>query len=212
MRRWLLRRGTARTVFEALLVVQFAHLGEHLVQIAQIHLLGWPAPEARGLVAAFDVETMHFMWNVGVLAAVAWLLRVGVASRALAATFMWAAAHTVEHAYLITRAMLTGLESAPGILGGGGLALNLRRRGARADDLDAADGPSHLERRRGRITGARIHRVRTAMAVAVHSSLADFRTGRRRRGRSGAEPRVGHARGSADHRAGSLRRDRRRAQ
>src|SRR5262245_40705226 len=64
---------------------------------------------------------MHFMWNVGVLAAVAWLLRVGVASRALAATFMWAAAHTVEHAYLITRAMLTGLESAPGILGGGGL-------------------------------------------------------------------------------------------
>ena len=121
MRRWLLRRGTARTVFEALLVVQLAHLGEHLVQIAQIHLLGWPAPEARGLVAAFDVETMHFLWNVGVLAAVAWLLRVGVASRALAATFMWAAAHTVEHAYLITRAMLTGLESAPGILGGGGL-------------------------------------------------------------------------------------------
>ena len=121
MRRWLLRRGTARTVFEALLVVQLAHLGEHLVQIAQIHLLGWPAPEARGLVAAFDVETMHFLWNVGVLAAVAWLLRVGIASRALAATFMWAAAHTVEHAYLITRAMLTGLESAPGILGGGGL-------------------------------------------------------------------------------------------
>jgi RHS repeat-associated protein len=121
MRRWLLRRGAVRAVFEALLIVQLAHLGEHLVQIAQIHLLNWPAAEARGLVAAFDVETMHFLWNLGVLAAVAWLLRAGVPSRALAATFMWAAAHTVEHAYLITRAMLTGLESAPGILGGGGL-------------------------------------------------------------------------------------------
>jgi hypothetical protein len=121
MRRWLLRRGAVRAVFEALLIVQLAHLGEHLVQIAQIHLLNWPAAEARGLVAAFDVETMHFLWNLGVLAAVAWLLRAGVSSRALAATFMWAAAHTVEHAYLITRAMLTGLESAPGILGGGGL-------------------------------------------------------------------------------------------
>src|SRR5262245_24201742 len=121
MRRWLLRRGAVRTVFEALLVVQLAHLGEHLGHVAQIYLLHWPAPEARGLVAAFDVETMHFLWNVGVLSAVAWLLRVGVSSRALAATFMWAAAHTVEHAYLITRAMLTGLESAPGILGGGGL-------------------------------------------------------------------------------------------
>ena len=121
MRRWLLRRGVVRAVFEALLLVQLAHLGEHLVQIAQIYLLGWPAPQARGLVAAFDVETMHFLWNLGVLAAVAWLLRAGVCSRTLAATFMWAAAHTVEHAYLITRAMLTGLESAPGILGGGGL-------------------------------------------------------------------------------------------
>ena len=121
MRRWLLRRGTVRVVFEALLVVQLAHLGEHLVQIAQIYLLGWPARQARGLVAAFDVETVHFLWNVGVLAAVAWLLRAGVCSRALAATFMWAAAHTVEHAYLITRAMLTGLESAPGILGDRGL-------------------------------------------------------------------------------------------
>src|SRR5262244_175862 len=120
MRRWLIERGAVRVVFEALLVVQLA-LGEHLVQIAQIYLLGWPAPEARGLVAAFDVETMHFMWNVGVLAAVAWLLRAGISSRALAATFMWAAAHTVEHAYLITRAMVTGLESAPGILGAGGV-------------------------------------------------------------------------------------------
>ena len=121
MRRWLLRRGPVRVVFEALVVVQLGHLGEHLVQIAQIHLLGSPAPQARGLVAAFDVETAHFIWNIGVLAAVAWLLRAGARSAPLVTTFAWAAAHTTEHAYLITRAVLSGLEGAPGILGAGGL-------------------------------------------------------------------------------------------
>ena len=125
MRRWLARRGTVRTVFDALLLVQLGHLGEHLVQIAQIHLLGWPAPQARGLVATFDVETMHFVWNVGVLAAIGWLLRNGARSAPLAVTFVWAAAHTAEHGYLITRALLSGLHGAPGILGAGGVLANL---------------------------------------------------------------------------------------
>ena len=106
-------------------MIQLGHLGEHLVQIAQIHLLGWPAPQARGFVAAFDVETVHFLWNLAVLAVVAWLLRAGACSRALIAAFAWAAAHTVEHAYLITRALLTGLESAPGILGTSGLLASI---------------------------------------------------------------------------------------
>src|SRR6266850_843867 len=125
MRRWLTRRGLTRTIFEALLLVQLGHLGEHLVQIAQIHLLGWSPPQARGLIAAFDVETMHFVWNVAVLTAVAWLLRHGVRSMALVVTFVWAAAHTAEHGYLITRAMLSGLDGRPGLLGSGGLLAGL---------------------------------------------------------------------------------------
>ena len=80
MRRWLTRRGLTRLVFEALLLVQVGHLAEHLVQISQIHLLGWPPPQARGLIAAFDVETIHFVWHVAVLATVGWLLRYGVRS------------------------------------------------------------------------------------------------------------------------------------
>src|SRR5213082_3166260 len=112
MRRWLTRRGLTRLVFEALLLVQVGHLAEHLVQISQIHLLGWPPP-AGGLIAAFDVETMHFVWNVAVLATVGWLLRHGVRSTALVMTFVWAAAHTVEHGYLVTHAMLIGRKAAP---------------------------------------------------------------------------------------------------
>jgi len=120
MTRWLVQRGRVRTVFEAVLVLQLGHLGEHLVQIAQIHLLGWSPPEARGLIAAFDVERMHFAWNLGVLVAVGWLIRRGVRSTALLLTFAWAAAHTAEHGYLVTGATLTGIDGGAGILGHGG--------------------------------------------------------------------------------------------
>jgi len=125
MRRWLARRGLVRTVFEALLLVQLAHLGEHIVQIAQIHVLGWPAPQARGLVGAFDVETVHFVWNLGVLFTLGWLLRRGIRSALVVLTCIWAAAHTAEHGYLVTRAVLTGAEGAPGILGHGGVLARL---------------------------------------------------------------------------------------
>ena len=121
MRGWLARRGLVRSIFEALLLVQLGHLGEHLVQLAQIHLLGWPPPQARGLVAALDVETVHFAWNLGVLSVVAWLLRRDVRSTPLLLTFAWAAAHSAEHGYLITRAVLSGVQGAPGIVGAGGL-------------------------------------------------------------------------------------------
>src|SRR5262249_2531013 len=121
MRRWLLRRGRVRLALETLVLVQLGHLGEHLVQIAQIHLLGWPAPQARGFIAAFDVETVHFLWNLGVLASVAGVLRSCACSKALFVRCAGAAAHTRGPAYLVTRCLLTGVESAPGILGRGGL-------------------------------------------------------------------------------------------
>src|SRR5690349_2978395 len=120
MTRWLARRGRIRTVFEAIVLLQLGHLGEHLVQIAQIHLLGWSPPEARGLVAAFDVERVHFLWNVGVLVAVGWLDRRGGPPAPFVVPFAWAAAHTAEHAYLVARATLTGLDGGAGILGHGG--------------------------------------------------------------------------------------------
>jgi hypothetical protein len=118
---WLRRRGSLQIVFDAFLGVQALHLGEHLAQIAQIYLWGWPPALARGVVASLDVEKVHAVWNLGVLIALAWLLRRAPRSGWLVATFAWATLHTIEHAYLVTGALLSGLESQPGILGLNGL-------------------------------------------------------------------------------------------
>jgi hypothetical protein len=113
--------GRVRTVFEVFVVVQLMHLAEHIVQLVQIHAFGWPAAEARGVVSALDVERVHAAWNLLVLGALAWLLARGVRSSWLGATLVWATLHTAEHAYLLGRAVLTGLEGEPGVLGAGGL-------------------------------------------------------------------------------------------
>src|SRR5262245_50979119 len=113
-------RGVLRFVFETLLVVQLLHLGEHLAQMIQLFVLGWPAPQARGLVSPLDVEKVHFVWNLGVLAALIWLTRRGLRNVWLLATLLWATLHTSEHAFLLTNALLNGMEGQPGILGAGG--------------------------------------------------------------------------------------------
>jgi RHS repeat-associated protein len=113
-------RGTVRLVFEALVIVQVLHLGEHVAQMVQLHLLGWPPPDARGIVSNLDVEKVHFAWNLGVLATLVWLITRGARGAWLVATLAWAALHTAEHAFLLTNALLHGLEGQPGILGAGG--------------------------------------------------------------------------------------------
>ena len=110
-----------RTLFAGFLLVQVLHLGEHVVQMVQLHLLGWPAPTAKGVVSALDVEKVHAVWNVAVLLGLGWLLRRGAGSRWLIVAFGWAILHSAEHGYLLTRALLSGLEGQPGILGEGGL-------------------------------------------------------------------------------------------
>ena len=116
----LRRRGWPRVVLEVLLVVQVLHLGEHAAQMVQLYVLGWPPPNARGLVSTFDVEKIHFVWNAVVLATLVWLRARGMRSAWLTATMVWAALHTSEHGFLLARALATGVEGAPGILGVGG--------------------------------------------------------------------------------------------
>ena len=113
-------RGALRLVFEVLLVVQLLHLGEHIVQMIQLYALGWPPPAARGIVSNLDVEKVHFFWNLGVLAALAWLVRRGLRSPFIVTTLVWAILHTSEHAFLLTNALLNGVEGQPGILGANG--------------------------------------------------------------------------------------------
>jgi len=116
----LRRHGWPRVVLEVLLVVQVLHLGEHLAQMIQLYGLGLPPASAKGIVSVFDVEKIHFVWNVVVLATLGGLRAGGVRSSWLAATLVWAALHTSEHGFLLARALVTGVEGAPGILGAGG--------------------------------------------------------------------------------------------
>jgi hypothetical protein len=120
LRAILRRRGRTRVVLEALLLVQALHLGEHVVQMIQLHVLGWPPALARGVVSQLDIEKVHFVWNVGVVVALGWLVIRGARSPWLMATLVWAALHTGEHGFLLSRALLSGVEGAPGILGAGG--------------------------------------------------------------------------------------------
>jgi RHS repeat-associated protein len=120
LRSILRRRGWPRVVLEALLLVQALHLGEHVVQMIQLYVLGWPPAIARGVVSNLDIEKVHLVWNLGVLAMLVWLVAHGLRSGWLVATLVWAILHTSEHGFLLTRALVSGVEGAPGILGAGG--------------------------------------------------------------------------------------------
>jgi len=88
-----------------------AHWAEHLLQAIQIYGLGWPVPEARGLVGYFfpwviKSETLHYGYAVVMLVGL-WTLRSGfggVEDRrwwtiALAIQFF----HHIEHFLLIAQ-------------------------------------------------------------------------------------------------------------
>jgi hypothetical protein len=97
------------------MVIVLAHWAEHLLQAFQIYGLGWPVPEARGLLGYFypwliKSELLHYGYAVVMLAGL-WLLRPGfTAARerrwwtiALGIQFF----HHIEHALLFGQA-LTG--------------------------------------------------------------------------------------------------------
>src|SRR5260370_4791596 len=61
------------------MVIVLAHWAEHLLQAFQIYALGWPVPEARGIVGYYypwliKSETLHYGYAVIILAAL-WLFR-----------------------------------------------------------------------------------------------------------------------------------------
>jgi hypothetical protein len=93
--------------------IVLAHWGEHLVQGIQIYALGWPVPEARGLLGYFypwliKSEWLHYGYAVVMLIGL-WLLRTGFTgtrdrawwNAALAIQFF----HHIEHLILLIQAM-----------------------------------------------------------------------------------------------------------
>ena len=69
------------TALRIFTVIVLAHWGEHLLQAFQIYVLGWPVPEARGLVGYFfpvliSSEMLHYGYALVMLAGL-WILRGG---------------------------------------------------------------------------------------------------------------------------------------
>jgi hypothetical protein len=98
-----------------------SHFGEHVVQMVQIHALGLQGDDARGVFGVFDIEWVHFIWNVGVLAGVLLVLARNPRNRWLQVTAVISAWHAIEHAYILSVYLSTGLSGTPGLLASGGL-------------------------------------------------------------------------------------------
>lgn len=118
---WLYRRYGWLALFYLLTLSQTGHFLEHVVQLAQIHLLGLAPRHAHGVFGALDVEWVHFAWNAWVALAALLLLRPFRGNPWLAAVLVIALWHGIEHTYILGVYLQTGTAGTPGFLARGGL-------------------------------------------------------------------------------------------
>ncbi|HEX6288233.1 MAG TPA: hypothetical protein VFZ66_03540 [Herpetosiphonaceae bacterium] len=123
------RWGAPLTALSMLLALQGFHTFEHIAQYVQFHYLGWPGKAAGGLLAAANVETVHFFWNWAVCLSVLWILNQGLRHPWGYVMFAWSFAHSLEHTYLFITYLdavlvlwsqdvsLAFAQGLPGILG-----------------------------------------------------------------------------------------------
>ena len=114
-------------------LVQSAHFAEHVAQIIQIYAQGIRPPEAHGLLGSvFDIEWVHFTYNVGLEIALIGLLlayrRARQDSAVVRSTIplfigmvLFQGYHSVEHIskliqYLFNPLYQSGEVPTPGIL------------------------------------------------------------------------------------------------
>ena len=100
-----------RTTLRLFLLVVIAHWAEHLVQAYQIWVLGYPRPQARGVLGQFypwlvSSEWLHYGYAI-VMLAFLFLLRPGFTGRS---RIWWTVAlglqfwHHIEHLLLLVQA------------------------------------------------------------------------------------------------------------
>jgi hypothetical protein len=93
--------------------IVLAHWAEHLAQATQIFILGWPRPQANGVVGLWypwliKSEVMHYLYALVMLVGI-WVLRKGFTGTART---WWTVAlviqfwHHIEHLLLITQATM----------------------------------------------------------------------------------------------------------
>jgi hypothetical protein len=96
--------GTPVMILSMSLVLQTFHTFEHIAQVIQYHILGWPLKASSGLISAANSEWIHFAWNWGVLLVLIYLMAIGKMRNVWAwLLLVWASAHTFEHTYLFAR-------------------------------------------------------------------------------------------------------------
>ena len=108
-------------LFYALAVLQGAHMVEHIVQMVQLHVLHLTGPAARGVFGALDIEWVHFVWNTLVFLALALLVWRFPRNPLLWVTLAFATWHQVEHSYILSVYLRTGVSGTPGLLSKGGM-------------------------------------------------------------------------------------------
>lgn len=119
--RWTYRHYGWLALFYLLVISQGGHVVEHVVQVFQIHILGQPPKEARGIFGALDIEWVHFIWNTWVLIAVAILLTRFRRNPLLLLTAVFAAWHELEHVVIMWTYLSTAVAGTPGVLSRGGI-------------------------------------------------------------------------------------------
>jgi hypothetical protein len=93
------------------MLIVLAHWGEHLAQAAQIYIMGWPRPQANGIVGLWypwliKSELLHYGYALVMLIGI-WVLRKGFTGEARK---WWTVAlviqfwHHIEHLLLIGQA------------------------------------------------------------------------------------------------------------
>jgi hypothetical protein len=95
------------------MAIVLAHWGEHLAQAIQIYVMGWPRPQANGILGLWypwliKSEVLHYAYALVMLAGI-WILRKGFTGTART---WWTAAlviqfwHHIEHLLLIIQATM----------------------------------------------------------------------------------------------------------
>lgn len=118
---WTYRHYQWLAIFYLLVIIQGGHVLEHVAQMYQIHILGWPGPQARGIIGPLDIEWVHVIFNTWVLVAVVALLYPFRANLWLWLTLLVAVWHELEHLFIMIVYLTTGQAGTPGLLSRGGV-------------------------------------------------------------------------------------------
>jgi hypothetical protein len=104
-----LNREWHKPALQAFMVIVLAHWAEHLAQAFQIYVLGWPRPEARGVLGLWfpwlvASEALHYGYAIVMLIGL-WILRTGFTGRS---STWWMIAFGIQFWHHIEHALLQG--------------------------------------------------------------------------------------------------------